>query len=268
MNVLQGVIALKQAAPLRDIAKRVSMGPSQTHRYLSSLVTCGMLQQDSATGFYDLGPAALRTGLAALARHYPLNRADEAARELSRRTSATTMLTVWSPNGPIIVRWYHGRPPIYTLLTVGSIVGLTNFSAGHVFMAFLPDQLLEPILVAEGYQVPVNRNPELRTIRDRVRATYLASIDSTNVPGLRTHAAPVFGGDHELVCALTIATADNIATSVDDANTAALFSASRELTLSLGGTWNDTAPARGEPHSRTQADGPKNPAGRRPKVRP
>jgi DNA-binding IclR family transcriptional regulator len=255
MRVLQSVVALKQPAPLRDIAGQVGMGPSQTHRYLSSLTRSGMLQQDRATGLYDLGPAALRTGLAALARHYPLNRADEAARELSRKSAATTMLTVWSPNGPIIVRWYHGRPPIYTVLTVGSVVALATFSAGHVFMAFMPDELLEPLLIMEGFQIPLQRNPALWSIREHVRKSYLASIDSSNVPGLRTHAAPVFGADDALVCVLTIATQDNISQSVDDANTAALIAASRELTLGLGGSWNaSVTPApKGGAHAKTRA---------------
>jgi hypothetical protein len=52
---------------------------------------------------------------------------------------------------------------------------------------------------------------------------------------------------------LTIATQDNISQSVDDANTAALIAASRELTLGLGGSWNACAPPTRKGRARAKA---------------
>ncbi|MDB5458695.1 MAG: transcriptional regulator, partial [Caulobacteraceae bacterium] len=191
--VLQAVVDLKKAASLKDIAKQAGMESSQTHRYVSSLVNCGMLRQDAATGRYDLGPTALRTGLAAISRNDALTRAEEAARDFSNNSGATTQLSVWASGGPTIIRWNHGAPPVYTILTIGSVLPVTTSSTGRVFLAFLPESLLGPMLVAEGHKAPLAKNPKLLKEREDIRAAFMADVDSTVVPGLRACAAPILG---------------------------------------------------------------------------
>jgi DNA-binding IclR family transcriptional regulator len=235
--VLQAVVDLKRAASLKEIARQAGMESSQTHRYVSSLVNCGMLRQDAATGRYDLGPTALRTGLAAVSRSDALTRAEDAARDFSNSSGATTQLSVWSTGGPTIIRWNHGSPPVYTILTIGSVLPVTTSSTGRVFLAFLPETLLAPMLVAEGHALPLASNPKLVKERERIRSGFMADVDSTVVPGLRACAAPILGINDSLVAVVTIVASDSVPRSVDEAHRKALLTACAKATTDLGGAW-------------------------------
>jgi DNA-binding IclR family transcriptional regulator len=235
--VLQAVVELKKASTLKEIAERAGMESSQTHRYVSSLVNCGMLRQDGATGRYDLGPTALRTGIAALSRTDALTRAEEAARDFAKSSGATTLLSVWGSNGPTIIRWNPGTPPVYTMLTIGSVLSLTSSSTGRVFMAFMPETYLTSLLVAEGHKLPLTKNPKLVKDRQRIRASFMCDIDSRLVPGLRVIAAPILGVGDQLIATVTGFVPDSVPRELDEGYHKGLLAACARATSDLGGTW-------------------------------
>jgi DNA-binding IclR family transcriptional regulator len=235
--VLQAVVELKRAASLKEIALQAGMESSQTHRYVSSLVNCGMLRQDAATGRYDLGPTALRTGLAALSRNDPLMRTEEAARDFSNSSGATTQLSVWGSEGPTVIRWNFGAPPVYTMLTIGSVLPLTTSSTGRVFLAFMPEGLLTPFLTAEGHKAPLAKNPELMKAREATRSAYFSDVDSTVVPGLRACAAPVLGANDALIAVITVVASDVVPRAYDEVHRKGLLALCAQTTSNLGGAW-------------------------------
>ena len=63
-------VLARAAAPLmlRDLAAAADMSAAKAHRYLVSFQRLGLVTQDAGTTRYDLGPAALRLGLASLSR--------------------------------------------------------------------------------------------------------------------------------------------------------------------------------------------------------
>ena len=53
---------------LRDLARAAAMSAAKAHRYLVSFQRLQLVVQDAASTRYDLGPAALKLGLASLSR--------------------------------------------------------------------------------------------------------------------------------------------------------------------------------------------------------
>ncbi|HTK34047.1 MAG TPA: IclR family transcriptional regulator [Caulobacteraceae bacterium] len=235
--VLQAVVDLKKAASLKEIAEQAGMESSQTHRYVSSLVNCGMLRQDAATGRYDLGPTALRTGIAALSRHDALTRAEETARDFSNSSGATTLVSVWASGGPTVIRWNPGSPPVYTMLTIGSVLPVATSSTGKVFLAFLPEAQLAPVLLAEGHKLPLAKDPSLLKERERMRTTFLCDIDSPLVRGLRVFAAPILGVNDALVAVVTAFVPESVPRKLDEGYRRGLLAACAKATSDLGGNW-------------------------------
>lgn len=233
--VLEAVVELGATASLKDIARVAGMDPSQTHRYVSSLVNSGMLRQDKTSGVYDLGPTALRAGLAALARLDPIAQVDDAARALSRRSGGTVLVSVWAVSGATIIRWHHGTPPVYTMLTVGSALPLTS-ATGKIFAAFLADPLIAPLVERDGLA-----GPAFEAERATICAAHFATIDNKVIPGLRAMAGPVLGAGDQVIATLTMIASDATPTSADAVWKKDLQEACRALTLDLGGNWN--APA-------------------------
>ena len=233
-RVLAAVMSLRGPASLKRIGLAAEMDSSQAHRYVSSLVNCGVLKQDASSGLYDLGPTALRIGLAAMARLDFLAITETALRAFTEQTQATTFVALWAAQGPTIIRWFHGSPPVYTTMAVGSVLPMTHSAVGRVFMSFLPDAMINPFLEKEGWRAPIGKNPELVAHRDGIRSTRLSTVDCTLVPGLRAHAVPVLGVDNALLAVMGIAAADATPRAEDKITKQKLVELSREISLELG----------------------------------
>src|SRR4051794_5507598 len=68
---------------LRDIAALAGMSPAKAHPYLVSFVRLGLVEQDRASGRYELGRAALQMGLACMRRLNPVRIGSEAIARLA-----------------------------------------------------------------------------------------------------------------------------------------------------------------------------------------
>lgn len=191
MHVLDTLAKLGGARPLAAIVKGCGLSPSQTHRYLASLAEAGMVRQ-AANGTYDLGPAALRLGLSALARIDVFRIADEMLADFCASSGATVLLAALGPAGPTIVRWHMGRPPIVTALSLGSVLSIVNSATGKVFLAFRAPQ--ETAGLVEG---EMRRNKSIKAsvvaeVAEKVRAAGMAHVGGTFIPGLDAKAFPIF----------------------------------------------------------------------------
>lgn len=190
MRVLQALVELRQPATLSAVAQESAMPPPQAHRYLQSLIASGMARQDGATGRYDLGPAALRLGLAALVRTDAFALADRAIGGLSQEVGATIQISALGPAGPTVTRIYPGRPPVITSLRVGSVLPMLFSATGQVFASFVPETEVEA-LVAEDAEAAGLSAEEVAAIRTRVRTAGFAQDMGRLIPGLRATAFPI-----------------------------------------------------------------------------
>lgn len=206
MRVLDTLASFGGAKPLAAIVKGCGLSPSQTHRYLASLIEAGMVKQD-ANGDYDLGSAALRLGLSALARIDVFKIADEMLAKFCNETGATVLLAALGPAGPIIVRWHVGRPPIVTSLGLGSVLSVLHSATGQIFLAFRPERELEALIVAELAQSAAMDQVAVSTLKTKIRKEGRAEVGGTLIPGLNAVAYPVFDLQGHAILAATLVTA-------------------------------------------------------------
>ena len=237
VRVLENLIALQEPSTLTAIAQASGLDNSQAHRYLSSLMNSGLVGQDPVTGHYSIGPKTLSFGLAALSRLNPIAAVSREAQRLSRDRGHTAMVSIWSPNGPIVLQWFAGRPPVYSALSVGSNLPLATSATGRVFLAFLDDNYLAPVLAAESLDETVYDPGDLQALREKTRKSCIAKVDSTLIPGLRAVAGPVFSLHNSLAAVLTLVASDAIDKSQNAAMRKDLTAACNTLTQELGGGW-------------------------------
>lgn len=241
MGVLDALVRLGRPSTLTEIAKASDMSVSQAHRYLASFVNTGFLRQDPATTLYDLHSGALRLGLAAMARLDVFEQASQIAQELVEATGRTLQLAVWADLGPTVVRWYPGSPPIYTTLTIGSRLPLTQSATGKVFLAFQNETFVSDVLQRELVRDRTDGPIDIDAIRRQVRRELIAGVDGTTVPGLRALAGPVFNLQGQLVLVVSVIASQSFKTDEDAAVREQLLNACREITHRLGGRWPETA---------------------------
>jgi len=206
MRLFKALAAASDPLMLKDLAAAARMPPAKAHRYLVSLSRAGLVEQNSATGLYDLGPFAVELGLSALGRLSPVATAEPFLEELRQTTGQTVALAVWGSQGPVIVRWLGVESPVAATLRVGSLMPLTRSATGLVFASFLPERVTGNLIKSE---LAENRRAGLKP-RSREELSAAASevssrgyaLTSDFIPGISGLAAPVFDHNRALVLAL------------------------------------------------------------------
>ena len=216
--ILSALSSAGSAVSLKQLSDITQMPPSKTHRYLSSFVRTGLVRQDEISGHYDLGPAALELGMAALSRLEIMELAQSEMKLLTEKTGLTSILSVWGQQGPTVVRWQRAREQLITSLGLGSILPVTFSATGHAFLAFLPQALTATLsnkeLATQKNKTPSSMRPrtkkELTDILSAVKATGVAHADNSVIPGLRAIAAPVLDHQNDAAAVITLIGTDYI----------------------------------------------------------
>jgi DNA-binding IclR family transcriptional regulator len=233
-RILEALAGLGEASTLRAVSKASGLSTSQAHRYLASLIAAGMAQQEAASGRYDLGPAAIKLGLAALARTDALRTAEIAIAEFVKRTGRTVQVCALGPLGPTIIRWFCGVPPVVTSLNVGSVLSLLHSATGHMFVAFADPHEIAPLVGRELALEEVKRI-DLDEIKSRVRRQGYATVAGVVVPGLRATAFPIFDLQGRPVLSATVIASDAFEPKGDAKIRTELGLVCAEISASLGG---------------------------------
>jgi DNA-binding IclR family transcriptional regulator len=202
---------------LRDLAASAGMSAAKAHRYLVSFQRLGLVAQDSQSTRYDLGPAALRVGLAALARVDAVRHGRAAMPALLEQAGHTVALAVWGNHGPTIVHWEETPLAAPVNLRLGDVMPLLSSATGQCFAAFarpsLEDSLAKigPLLREElararklgRRDVPTSETGYLDLLR-QVRQRGLARVVDTLLPGIAGFCAPVFDADGHLALGVVV----------------------------------------------------------------
>lgn len=199
---------------LRDLAAAANMSAAKAHRYLVSFQRLGLVMQDAATTRYDLGPAALRLGLASLARLDAVRMGRERLAALLPRIGHTLALAVWGNHGPTIVHWQESPLATPVNLRLGDVMPLLTSATGRCFAAFLSagralprvdsmiqDEMrrLRALPNADTRADLPTTGAQVKAMLDEVRQQGSARVIDTLLPGVAGFCAPVFDSDGHMV---------------------------------------------------------------------
>jgi len=214
IGVLKVLVESGSALMLKEIAAAADMPASKAHRYLVSLVRSGLVQQDPENSKYDLGPLAIPLGLAAVDRLDRVKLGLNSISQLRDLTNETTALSVWGEFGPVMVRWERPHRPITVNVVTGNTVSLLAASTGRLFAAWMPPEVVRPLLERELQQ---GRSTEFKTlaqvesvlqqVRDDGYSFVRDSDYSSRVLGL---AAPVFNFKNNISRAVSMVGVEGI----------------------------------------------------------
>lgn len=241
------------ALMLRDLAAAAGMSAAKAHRYLVSFQRMGLVVQDPVSTRYDLGPAALRIGLASLARLDAVKFARERIDGLLAETGHTLAIAVWGNQGPTMVHWIEAPQTVPVTLRLGDVMPLLTSATGRCFSAFMGNegrdaQRIAPMVRDELARlkklpphgdlplVDVPQSPqEVQALLEDTRRRGLARVVHSLLPGVGGFCAPVFDAQARLALGLvvlgSVATLD---TDWEGAPATALLRCARQLSADLG----------------------------------
>lgn len=246
------LLAVMAMAPgpmmLRDLAAAAGMSAAKAHRYLVSFQRLGLVAQDPQSTRYDLGPAALRLGLASLSRLDPVRLARERVDTLLATTGHTMAIAVWGNQGPTIVHWSEAPQTVPVSLRLGDVMPLLTSATGRCFAAHMlgtggRDGLrLQAMLETELARAQHHPHPDVpqdwaavQSLLADTRRRGLARVVNSLVSGVAGFCAPVFDAQGHL--ALGVVVLGSLATfnsNWDSPVAQALLNCTRQLSLDLG----------------------------------
>lgn len=195
---------------LRDLAAVADLPPAQAHAYISSFRRLDLIEQDVATGRYQLGPLAMRLGLARIQSFAPLRAARDATVQLELELGLMVALVVWGVKAPTAVQVQTGNYPLNVNLRPGMALPILGSAAGRVFAAFGRPQGIAAIIDEEFYALPLDKK-EAKAARkafdaelEVIRSAGYAVTKSEPVPDIDTIAAPIRGADGEVFAVITV----------------------------------------------------------------
>lgn len=248
--LLDGLTRARGPLMLKDLAATAGMSAAKAHRYLVSFQRLGLVVQDARTARYDLGPAALKLGLASLARLDAMRLARERMPALMETIGHTLALAVWGNRGPTIVHWEESHQAVTANLRLGDVMPLLSSATGRCFAAFMPRETTAALLQQELEHASRLRRTDLPTdlaavdaLLQEARKRGSARVVDTLLPGIVAFCAPVFDADGHL--ALGITTLGSVATfdpSWGGAIDTPLRAAAAQLSRDLGRVTADDTP--------------------------
>lgn len=210
-RILEALTYRNGAMSLTEIAKAAEMAPAKAHRYLVGFVTSGLIVQNEISGHYDLGPLALDLGLAAIRRLDVVELAYPMMVAMRDETNETMSLAVWGNLGATLVRWVPSNAPVSITINVGAVLPLLTSSNGRIFAAYLPKEMIDPLIEEElRREEPVlkaaglSTRPKIDKVLRSVRQNGMAAGVGLVVPAIASLSAPVFDRTGSVVAALTV----------------------------------------------------------------
>jgi IclR family pca regulon transcriptional regulator len=211
LAILNCFSARQPVLGIAKLADELNMSRSTTHRYASTLVALGYLEQDHARR-YRLAPRVADMGMSVLDSMALRGKAREPLRELREQTGRTASLAVLDGTQIRYVDrlrgWRRGQHAVDLDLGAGAHVPAQCTAMGKVLLAYLPDREREQSigdleLTRQGPK-SITSKKALRAELQRVREEGVALGDEELAPGVRTIAAPVHDPHGEVIAAVGV----------------------------------------------------------------
>ena len=156
---------------LSEIALATGLHKATTHRIVMTLLNSGFVEQTADGEKYRLGLRLVGLGLGALHRFDFRREALPRMRQLVERFQETCTLGVFDRDQVLYVEIVHSKQTLVIAARVGRHLPAHCTAGGKVLLAFLPPEVVEPVLNAPLAAYTENTITSLPRLREELEAT-------------------------------------------------------------------------------------------------
>ena len=200
-SLSRGLLLLERLAEgehgisLTDLAQRVGLAPSTTHRLLNTLGQQGFVRHDSALGAWYIGVKAFSVGNAFLHHRDVIDQSRPFMHRLMEQTGETVNLAVLEQHDAVFVAQVECHEMMRMIVRLGSRAPLHASGAGKALFATLSDTEISAILHKRGLAKltpnTLDTPRKLRTGLQAIKTRGYAVDDEEHAVGLRCVAATI-----------------------------------------------------------------------------
>lgn len=194
---------------LTELSRRLHVHVSTVHRLLVNLLRQGFVEQDPATGGYQLGFRVLRMGLRVLGRLDFRRVAQPKLLELNHKTQETVHLAIFQDDHSVSIETYDSPQPVGLDARLGGVMPLHCTGVGKALLAFQSEEIIQRLSKSPGLARltthTITSLPKLKRELARIRTDGYAVDNEEAVEGLRCVAAPLFDHTGKVIAAFSVA---------------------------------------------------------------
>ena len=207
MQILSSFDGAHPERGVSEIAQAAGLPKATAHRIIMTLLNCGFLERTGDGEGLRLGLGVVELGLGAL-RDLDFRRAAfPYMQQLVERFQETCDLGIFDRGRVLYVEVVHSEHSLTITTRVGRRLPVHCTASGKVFLAFLPAEVVEPILTAplrayteRSITSPTRLREELEATRQR---GYGLDDEECEV-GIRAVSAPICDIDGNVIAAMSM----------------------------------------------------------------
>lgn len=198
MAVLKTLSNMGGSASLSALAAQLDESPAKVHRYLTSLIQEGLVEQDAGSQRYFLGPELIRIGLTAMRQAEPIRLAEPALVRLRESLEVTCFVALMGNKGPTIMRIEEPGLPVTVNVRAGTVMSLVWSATGRVFLGLLDEARVrtlaeEELAAATPEMLALLPRPDpIERLQKEIRTAGCAIVRDVYLRGISAVAAPVY----------------------------------------------------------------------------
>ncbi len=208
LTILERLAEAEDGDTLSDLAQRVGLAPSTTHRLLKSLEKMRFVSHDAQLGRWFIGVQTFRVGNAFLYHRDFVEVARPVMRHLMEESGETANLFVLDDGEAVTLSQVPCREMMRMFAKLGGRAPVHASAAGKALLAALPDDDVSAILPRRGLarftSSTISTPTGLREVLEEVRRCGYAIDDEEHAVGLRCVAATVHDELGEPLAAVSV----------------------------------------------------------------
>jgi IclR family acetate operon transcriptional repressor len=150
LSILEALAKSGSGLTLTDVAQRVQLPPSTTHRFLSTLERMGYVYQAGELGLWYVGLQAFTVGTSFLDNRDFVAQSHAYMHRLMEQAGETANLAILDGTEAVFVGQVQCHEMMRTLVKLGSRVPLHASGVGKALFAALSDEQIDAILKVKG----------------------------------------------------------------------------------------------------------------------
>ncbi|MFZ4451190.1 IclR family transcriptional regulator [Salibacterium aidingense] len=231
-------LIVKNETPMKfnDIHKETKITKSNLYKYLNTLTSLGILHRNKDDGLYSPGTTLVEYGMTAVNKENVVNRVQPFLQDINLSIKETTLLAVWTQNGPMIVKMIHSSLGLNLGGQVGTLLPIHS-AAGKLFAAHMNDPFAQAWKEREQAAVMNTEQSKLEEERAVIREHSIAFANEALAPSVASAAIPIFNFNHEMIGSIIVVGFEKmIPQQIEEEQSQYLLKKAEEISAVFGGT--------------------------------